>query len=348
MGTTVATKDKSLEIINICREIDRKASSTYQKLAELADSADLRDFWESMAAEESSHRGYWEKLAHLARSGAIKGIFEKPEEVRTELEEANRRIDKLLERSDYISGVQAAFFVAYRLEFYMLHIAFSTLLNLLGVISGETYAESRYESHVEEFIGAIERFGAATPELELIGDVIGRLWKENRQLVFLSNRDPLTEVLNRRGLQAAIAPLAQLAKRRRETVGVLLIDVDNFKSVNDTHGHQAGDKVLAEVACAIVDRVRNSDLVGRYGGDEFIVFLPEVDPGFLEKVAEDIRRRIAVKTINGIAVTASLGASHGVVKGEVEKEIPLLVSMADRRMYRAKRSGKNRVVTAGP
>jgi diguanylate cyclase (GGDEF)-like protein len=157
--------------------------------------------------------------------------------------------------------------------------------------------------------------------------------------------DPLTAAVNRRGLEDAAVALLHDGRRRAQTVGAIMLDVDDFKAINDAFGHQAGDRVIQEVCAAIRSCVRSDDIVARLGGEEFAV-LTVLPPADLAELGERIRRRVAERCGN-LAVTASLGVTwadpaashpHRDLQGLWQ-----LIDRADALMYLAKRQGRDRV-----
>jgi diguanylate cyclase (GGDEF)-like protein len=174
------------------------------------------------------------------------------------------------------------------------------------------------------------------------------LERVNKELAELATVDALTQVANRRAVEQRLLQEFHRARRYKHPFAVILVDIDHFKSVNDQYGHPVGDKVLVEVAAAIRQSTRDTDMVGRFGGEEFIVLAPETAMVAAEHLAERIRQLIAQRTTEksdkGLpAVTASLGVATTelVVAGETE-----LVGRADQALYRAKREGRNRVILA--
>ena len=163
----------------------------------------------------------------------------------------------------------------------------------------------------------------------------------------LSITDGLTGVWNRRHLDLRSSEELRRARRFGEPFSLVLVDVDDFKRVNDTHGHQTGDAVLVELAGRLASSVREVDTVARYGGEEFCLLLPRTDVGGAELLAEKVRDAVAsaaFPTDGGeLHVTVSVGvATHPVHGGTV----PQLMSAVDAALYRAKRAGKNRVEVA--
>jgi len=157
--------------------------------------------------------------------------------------------------------------------------------------------------------------------------------------------DPLTGLYNRRFLEEVINTITAQIKRRDTTLGILAIDVDYFKQVNDVYGHDAGDKVLVEVAKTIKSSIRESDIAVRYGGEEFLVLLMDVQPGSTVHVAEKIRTEVESKVIDigtaQLKKTISIGVSEFPVESD---KIWQCIKFADVALYRAKEEGRNRVV----
>lgn len=150
--------------------------------------------------------------------------------------------------------------------------------------------------------------------------------------------DGLTGVANRRAAESA---LEDAAKQSPGNFAVILFDIDHFKAVNDTHGHSAGDKVLAEVADILTRNARASDAVGRWGGEEFIVIMPNTDLAEAEAVAERMRQAIESRKHPTVPCTVSAGVAGG-WSGE---PIDTAVNRADNALYLAKHEGRNRVHT---
>ncbi|HZF11404.1 MAG TPA: diguanylate cyclase [Thermoanaerobaculia bacterium] len=162
----------------------------------------------------------------------------------------------------------------------------------------------------------------------------------------LSTRDGLTRQLNHRATYDRLSEELARARRYDHPLTVILCDFDEFKRINDTHGHLVGDAVLREGAVGLRRSLRGSDLLGRYGGEEFLAILPEVDLAAGRLAAERLRRALAELPIpipgGEVRITASFGvAEMGEVPGRVTAD--LLVSLADRRLYEAKAAGRNRV-----
>jgi len=159
--------------------------------------------------------------------------------------------------------------------------------------------------------------------------------------------DALTSLFNRRYMETHLATLLEQAASRGKPLSLLIVDIDYFKSINDGHGHDAGDDVLREFALRIRKSIRNIDLACRYGGEEFVIVMPETDMAVATVVAERLRRRIASETFaiqNGarlIDVTISVGIAA--LAGAADTAAALL-KRADTALYRAKRDGRNRVV----
>lgn len=157
----------------------------------------------------------------------------------------------------------------------------------------------------------------------------------------LSRADPLTSLLNGRAFYDDAQRLLALCRRKGRPITIAYIDLDNFKSINDRSGHQAGDDLLCRVADKLRSSVRPSDLVARLGGDEFVILLPEVNSQEAALTVDRLRSLLpdAVTSSHG-PITASIGAVTFI---EAPDDVEDMVREADSRMYLAKSSGKNRV-----
>ncbi len=160
---------------------------------------------------------------------------------------------------------------------------------------------------------------------------------EHRALVRESNHDPLTAVLNRRGLMQRIRPILERSALSEETLAVLFVDLDDFKVINDRFGHQTGDVVLAEVASRLTNGVRAGDIVGRYGGDEFVVMARVVDRHEAEALAHRLAGQIA-EPLTIESESRTIGASIGIALNDDTTSVEQLLQQADAEMYRQKRS----------
>jgi diguanylate cyclase (GGDEF)-like protein len=159
--------------------------------------------------------------------------------------------------------------------------------------------------------------------------------------------DGLTGLANRRHLDQELAGHLARADRAGGSVALILADLDDFKAVNDQHGHACGDAVLREFAALMNEVVREGDTAGRWGGEEFALVLPDADVDGAALVAERLRAALAEKTIlSPEGVPLHVTASVGVAAFPDSGGRAALVDAADEALYRAKRAGKNRVVTA--
>ena len=167
----------------------------------------------------------------------------------------------------------------------------------------------------------------------------------NAELDRVSRIDMLTNIYNRRHLDEHLRSVISAARRHDRTIGVLIVDIDHFKNVNDEHGHLAGDAVLREVASRLAQAMRTEDALGRWGGEEFLAVLTDTPPEGVRVMAERLRQVIAAAPFtlddgSQIRVTVSVGHASGTEDAEV------LVHRADDALYVAKAEGRNRVAAA--
>ncbi len=182
-------------------------------------------------------------------------------------------------------------------------------------------------------------------KLKLLQD---ELKEANQRLTNLSNTDALTEIYNRRYLMNTMVHEILRANRYHTPLSFLIMDLDDFKKLNDSYGHQAGDQILREVCKRMNAILRRTDVFARYGGEEFALLMTQTPLSNAEKAADKLRQVIAEApfTLQGktVDVTLSCGLSC-FVDGEIDT-IDAMIMAADRALYRAKREGKNRVIVS--
>jgi diguanylate cyclase (GGDEF)-like protein len=175
------------------------------------------------------------------------------------------------------------------------------------------------------------------------------LKRSNQLLRELAITDPLTRLYNRRHLMETLERELHRTRRTATPLSAIIIDIDHFKRVNDSYGHQFGDEVLAGVAALTAKALRTYDLAARYGGEEFFVVLPDTPLADAVVVAERIRHNVETLTFPGrleeLGVTVSLGVATFPARGVTS--IETLIRAADQALYRAKQGGRNRTESAG-
>ncbi|WP_083941260.1 GGDEF domain-containing protein [Pseudoduganella violaceinigra] len=174
------------------------------------------------------------------------------------------------------------------------------------------------------------------------------LLQANRKLQEQASTDPLTGIANRRKMTEQIAQELERARRFRHPLSLLMIDIDHFKRINDSHGHEVGDQAIVQTATLLTANLRAVDSVARFGGEEFVLLLPETPVAVAAYVAERLREQAAqlrVRTELGdeVALTISIGVAAADPYGAPDTPSSLLVR-SDKALYRAKKEGRNRVV----
>jgi diguanylate cyclase (GGDEF)-like protein len=221
-----------------------------------------------------------------------------------------------------------------------------SVLTLVGLAGGNPYLSKPYSPN------AMATALVSLAYLTLFFHVFGsrsisyflRMRDANRRLHELASHDMLTGVLNARAYYQRCDALISLALREQIPFSVLFLDLDHFKSINDTHGHDAGDTVLKAVASCLSGSVRQSDEVGRIGGEEFSIFLPNTDLEGARRLAETIRESIELLMPDTGQQRLKITASIGVADSKAEHQTMRAIQQsADAAMYVAKAAGRNRV-----
>ncbi len=341
----MSDSEKLSSILNLCIQIDQTAAELYNSLSNSAGNEALKEFWQKMAVEGLSRVEYWQKLKTLSSYDDLPDVFDKPDQIIVELTERVGQIQELSEQWVKDQTVNSAFVIAYRLESYKLHPALRTLSHYFRPITEGKIPEEQEidETNIAAFVSALRKYGESTPELELVGETLQRLWNQNKILSEQSMIDPLSNLLNRRGFFMMAQQMAHLSRRNRVSMAVLLVEIDSFKKINELHGPQKADDILKVVGEKIKSTLRQSDLVARYGGDEFIVLLPNTNEVGGVAVAEKIRTAILDAHPMGVMVSVSIGVAEGTMQDDIDQEFPMLIRYAEGNLIVAKSDGKNQV-----
>ena len=169
------------------------------------------------------------------------------------------------------------------------------------------------------------------------------LMDSNTLLERLATKDELTDMLNRRALFDQIDSQISYLKRRESEAAVIIADIDNFKRINDTYGHEAGDKVIQAFASIILSSIRGYDVAARYGGEEFLIFLPNADMSAAHSVAERMRQETEQIQLQYKEDAIVFTASFGIAEYQLDKSADISIANADQALYHSKRSGRNQV-----
>lgn len=225
-------------------------------------------------------------------------------------------------------------------------------LILLTVMSQKENIIAGMEAGADDYI--VKPFEAQELKMRLragqrIIDLQDSLLTVQKKLQHEASHDLLTDLWNHATIMGILDQECNRAARSGQAVGVMMADLDNFKQINDTHGHLVGDRVLREVSARLRGSIRSYDAAGRYGGEEFLVVLPDCrQPAAAVQTAEDICHRIAGQPIvaptGPLTVTISVGLAIGRLPAVLQPE--MLINAADQALYQAKRQGKNQVVLA--
>ena len=204
------------------------------------------------------------------------------------------------------------------------------------------------ECHIEEAydIGGIDYITKPFKPKELLAKIKReiKLLSLQKELRLLASTDSMTKLYNRRYFKQISEHNLDFAKRENENLSIIMLDIDKFKNINDTYGHQVGDDVIIALANTLQEHQRKSDIICRYGGEEFVILLPNTSIDGASIVANKIKNEIELIDINSnknINITASFGIS--LVNLQDESTIEEALARADKALYNAKESGRNRV-----
>ncbi len=225
----------------------------------------------------------------------------------------------------------------------VLSVALTVVICLL--LGYQTFDEFRAALIFSTVIPFFISIGVSIPVFKMIEE----LHHAEREMRYHATHDTLTNLMNRRTVLEHIDYFWRVARREQHNFAIVLADIDDFKNINDTYGHAMGDAVLAALGTLFKSNLRASDLVGRYGGEEFVFFLPHASLDSAKDFTERLHRVVREKKIqlsgNTIAVTLSVGIAD--YRPNITQSVDDLLSAADSAMYVAKSRGKNRTVAFG-
>lgn len=339
------------DILDLCVKLDVFAERLYRALARSCTEPELRAFFSRMAEDEEQHTGWWRSLLDAWEHGLLPDLVSDTRELADRLTGVYAELETIdVEALDAL-GVEEALALSAKVEFFMIDPVFGELIELTEPAqAGERH--SAYHSHVQLLVNEIAKRFPPGSLASLLATSLSRSWADTLHLAAFATHDPLTGLLNRRVLYTHLPQWAAWSARYGHPLAVLLVDVDHFKRVNDLHGHTMGDVALQSIAAALREGVRASDLVVRYGGDEFAVIAPETTEAecaeLCERMLESVRS-ISFTTTTGdtLRFTVSVGSvvSHDAA-GSPPRRVEGLLAAADQSLYSAKQSGRDRSGTS--
>jgi diguanylate cyclase (GGDEF)-like protein len=274
-------------------------------------------------------------------AAAVDRLAAVTDDLKRDLDADHLDADRSYERAEWLAAIAAA-------------------ITLMSMIGGVALIGRLLRTSVDRLVDGAERFASGDrdhridvqvpPELHRVARefnvMIARIRESESLLADLARRDKLTNLLNRRALDDGLREALARRDRLNENFVLLLLDIDHFKAVNDTHGHGAGDEVLRIVAQTLLASVREVDKAFRVGGEEFVLLLSDTDGSSGLMTAERVRTSVADTRIPvgaaGLAVTVSIGLAEPRDGDDPDA----MVRAADRALYEAKRAGRNQVIVA--
>ncbi len=329
-------------ILELCVELDTGAATTYAALADACSDEEVRLTFQRMGTEETSHVGWWKELLEAWQEGLVPDVADEST-ILARLRELDEEIEMLLPTDFAELSTDQMLDLAAHLEFFMLDPIFGELLDLVNPGSTREHHEA-YSRHVMRLVTCIESRHSRTDLAHFLARVLARSFSDQQRLATLAMHDPLTGLYNRRGFYGYVRQWASWSTRYGHPLGVLLVDIDKFKSINDTFGHPRGDDALRAVSAALCQAVRTSDVVGRYGGDEFAILAPETDSAelvlLMNRIVDVVRDTAFPGGDAGVQLSVSVGGA--LAQGALPITPEQLLAAADHSLYGAKAAGRDR------
>ncbi len=311
----------------IVPELERIAAAFYE---ELLQHPQMRRFLNSDALIESLKHTQKNYLLNLGIAFHTKEYFDE----RLRVGVAHARV-----------GIPLSLYVcAYRLLAQIIHDAFPPH------VSQDHAAREKLSAFVRKITTldmslAIDTYHLS--QMKHLEKSLESLKQEEEQLRHLAQTDELTGLANHAQVISVLTAALDQARRQATPLCVVMADLDHFKFINDTHGHLVGDGVLREVAARLRAAVRDADVVGRYGGEEFMVVFHNTPLSTAQEISERVCLRVASSPINVQSHTVDITISLGLAHARTDEDVATLIQRADAALYAAKGQGRNRVIVAG-
>lgn len=335
------------EVLDVCVKMDRFAERLYTALAGQCQEPKLAATFARLAEDEAQHTGWWEGLLETWEHGLLPDLVNDTNGLAERLTGAHAELSRIDLGSVGELDVEQMLALAARVEFFMIDPVFSELIELTEPAHSEHH-QAAYQAHIQRLVNEIAARYPGDSLAALLASSLSRSWRDNRQLSVYATHDALTGLYNRRALYTHLPQWTAWSARYGHPLAVLLVDIDHFKDVNDTHGHAIGDLALTSIAQAMQSVTRASDLVVRYGGDEFAVIAPETGVGecvdLANRMVEAIRQmRVSADDGSAILLKVSIGSAvaHDVA-GSPPYGVESLLAAADQALYSAKAGGRDR------
>jgi diguanylate cyclase (GGDEF)-like protein len=335
------------DILELCIQIDELASRAYTSMATDCIDAEVGSVLGALAIEETEHVSWWRDLLSAWERGLLPDIYADTGAIREQMLEILSSMEVTVPDTAEPISAKDALATAVSIEFFMLDPLFGELQDLAEPAVARKRHDS-YARHIDRLAEAVERHYRERPLAAFLAPVLRRAWRENRALATHAMRDTLTGLSNRRAFAAHLKQWAAWSARYGRPMAVVLIDIDDFKHVNESAGHSVGDTVLTAVGRAIREVTRASDLTARYGGDEFAVLAPETGPEearhLADRILEAVRKvRVGAEDGSMVSPTVSVGMSVAVDPADSEpRSTDQLLAAADHGLYAAKQAGRDR------
>jgi len=339
-------EDILVEIITNCISIEKRTRDFYTMLSRCKQSQKLKEFWISVSKSKEFHLSYFHKLLVFAKQGMIPQIFSKPFELKDDLIRIRKEMDVFFKRSFNESDLRTFFICAYYSEHCLLHETFITLYRTELPKAKETPATG-YSAHIIRLKKIVSNSTEYDPVLMLLGDALVRIWRQSELVVKGSLNDALTGILSRQGFFHKVGPWIEMMVREKKVCAVFVVDIDHLKKINENHDYKTGDRVIRFVARQLSELSRKYDIIGRFSGEEFVIFMPSVDKKNLKNIAERFRKSIEKKSISKEivkeGVTVSIGGVYGKIKSRkmMDGFMGFIDSAATLLLRKVKKNGGN-------
>jgi len=333
------------QLLEASAGLDRLAERVYADMASMTPDPAIKRLLLRLSNDEAQQATRWHQLLVECDTSSLPAVSIDSTATIADIEELHGTLASYDREHISSMSIEEMLTMALRLELYLTGPMHRSLASVTGLALADSMRQA-YETHLQYLVEAIGEHFPEDSLVSLLAQALSRTWDENRGLVTYATHDALTGLHNRHALYSQLPQWAAWSTRYGNPLAFLLVDIDHFKDINDTCGHAVGDRALMAVAHVLHDSVRASDLVVRFGGDEFAIVAPQAGEAEYRELCTRIAA--AVNTLhmdNGrggqVPLTVSIGGAI-TTGGTTPADIEELIVGADRSLHQAKQTGRDR------
>ncbi len=336
--------DAMREVLEASAGLDRLAERVYADMASVTLDPEIKRLLLRLSNDEAQQATRWHQLLVECETSSLPAVSIDSSAAIADIQALHETLAAYDRERISSMSTEDMLTMALHLELYLTGPIHRNLASVTGLALADSMRQA-YDTHLQYLVETIGEHFAEDSLISLLAQALSRTWDENRGLATYATHDALTGLHNRHALYSQLPQWAAWSARYGNPLAFLLVDIDHFKVINDAFGHSVGDDALMAVARALRDTVRASDLVVRFGGDEFAVVAPQAGEAEYRELCERIAAAIGSLQVRDgqggyLPLTVSIGGAI-TTGGSTPADVEQLIVGADQSLYQAKQTGRN-------